>query len=110
MIAIAYCEARVSADRITCIIANYERGALTKADVCLEVLIAAGEGDAKAIFAQLPPALRDMVTRDIARKTADDTRIVESDCGVSGDAHARESREQVMRRGMLALQRIAGVT
>ena len=109
MIAIAYCGVRMSADRITRIIANYERGALTDAGVCLEVLIAAGEGDAGAIFKQLPPALRDMVTCDIAGKTADDTRIVESDCGVSADAHARESREQVMRRGMMALQRIAGV-
>jgi hypothetical protein len=97
------------ADRVARIIADYERGALTDAGACLEVLLAAGEGDAEALFGRLPKALSDLVARDIAGAKPSELRIIESYQGTaSPDAHAadRQRREATLRRGIIVLQRI----
>lgn len=100
---------RMAADRVPRIIADYERDAHTDASACLEVLIAAGEGDADAVFAGLTPELRDLVARDVTGVEASKTRIIESYCG-TGPPEAYEAdlrrREELMRRGIVALQRI----
>ena len=97
------------ADRIERIIADHERGALTDTAALLEVLFAAGEGDAAVVFARLTPGLRDLVSRDVAGADAREVRIIESYCGTaSPDAYAAHvrRREEIMRRGIIALQRL----
>jgi hypothetical protein len=96
----------MAADRISRIVSQYEAGAITEGSACLYVLMAAGEGDAEAIFASLPPALREAVTRDIADANS---RIVESYCGRASDeeyAVDLRRREEIMRRGIVALQHL----
>jgi hypothetical protein len=72
--------------------------------------MAAGEGDAEAIFASLPPWLREAVTRDLTDANPSEARIVESYCGnASHEEHAADllRREEIMRRGIVSLQRVA---
>jgi hypothetical protein len=97
-------------DRISRIVSQYEAGAITEGSACLDVLLAAGEGDAEAIFASLPPWLREAVTRNIAYANPSEARIVESYCGnASHGEYAADlrRREEIMRRGIVALQRVA---
>ena len=99
----------MAADRISRIVSQYEAGAITERSACLHVLMAAGEGDAEAIFARLPHWLRDVVTRDIAGANASEARILESYCGpASNEEYAvdLQRREEIMRRGIVALQRV----
>src|SRR5688500_10054435 len=97
------------ADHIDRIIANYQRGALTDASASLAILLAAGEGDAATVFARLPPGLRALVSRDVAGADAREVRIIESYCGTATPkAYAADlrRREEIMRRGIIALQRL----
>src|SRR3954453_14851321 len=99
----------MAADRVERIIANYERGALTDASACLEVVLAAGEGDAQALFARLTPDLRELVSRDVADVNPSELRIIESCCGTASAAEYAADlrrREETMRRGITALQRL----
>jgi hypothetical protein len=99
----------MTADRISRIVQQYKAGAITEGSACLNVLMAAGEGDAEAIFASLPPWLRDAVTREIANANPSETRILESYCGTaSPEEYAADlrTREEIMRRGIVALQRV----
>jgi hypothetical protein len=100
----------MATDRISRIVAQYEAGVLTEGAACMDVLMAAGEGEAEAIFASLPPWLREAVTRDIANANPTEARFLESHCGRASDeeytANLRR-REEIMRRGMVALQRLA---
>jgi hypothetical protein len=99
----------MEADRVSRIVAQYEAGAITEGSACLAVLMAAGEGDAEAIFVSLPPWLRDAVARDIADANPGEARIVESYCGTASDkeyAADLRRREEIMRRGIVALQRV----
>src|SRR5687767_14038604 len=68
----------MAADRVDRIIADYRRGALTDAAAYLEVLLAAGEGDAEALLARLTPELRELVSRSVAGANPGDVWIVES--------------------------------
>lgn len=100
---------RMAADRVERIIADYERGALTEASACVEVLLAAGEGDAEAVFARLTHELRAMVSRHIADADPGEVRIIESYCGMaSQEAYEadRRRREEIVRRGIVALKRL----
>ena len=100
----------MAVDRISRIVSQYEAGALTEGSACLAVLMAASEGDAEAIFASLPPWLREAVTRDIADANPSEARIVESYCGNASDeeyAADLRRREDIMRRGIVALRRVA---
>jgi hypothetical protein len=99
----------MTGDRIDQIIVDYERGALTCASACLEVLLAAGEGDAEAVFARLTPELRNLVSRDVAGANAEEAGIIESYCGTpSPEAYAADlrHREEILRRGIAAVQRL----
>jgi len=99
----------MAADRISRIVSQYEAGRITKGSACLDVLMAAGEGDPEAIFGSLPPWLRDAVMRDIADANPSEARILESYCGTaSGEEYAADlrRREEIMRRGIVALQRV----
>jgi len=100
----------MTADRIDRIIANYESGAFTDGTACLEVLIAAGEGDAQAVFARLTPELRELVSRHVAGVKPGEQRIIESWCGsASAEDYAADlrRREDMMRRGIVELQHLA---
>jgi hypothetical protein len=71
--------------------------------------MAAGEGDAEAILASLPPWLRAAVTRAIAGANPAEARILESYCGTASDeeyAADLRRREEIIRRGIVALQRL----
>src|SRR5687767_4508361 len=99
----------MTVERVNRIIADYERGALTDASACLEVLMAAGEGDAGALFARLTPELRELVSRDIADANPSEVRIIESSSGTAPpEAYAADlrRREEIMRRGIVVLQRL----
>lgn len=99
----------MAADRISGIVSQYEAGAITEGEACLHVLMAAGEGDAEEIFGSLPLWLRDAVTREIVDANPEEARILESYCGTaSNDEYAADlrRREEIMRRGMVALQRL----
>jgi hypothetical protein len=99
----------MAADRISRIVSQYEAGAITEGEACLSVLMAAGEGDAEAIFGSLPRWLREAVTRDVVYANPEETRILESYCGTaSNEEYAADlrRREEIMRRGIVALQRL----
>jgi len=99
----------MATDRISRIVSQYEAGAIAKGTACLLVLMPAGEGDAAAIFASLPPWLRDAVTHDVAGANPSEARILESYCGTATDEEYSADlrrREEIMRRGIVALQRV----
>ena len=71
--------------------------------------MAAGDGDATAVLASLPHWLRDAVTREIAGANSSESRILESYCGTAApEEYAADlrHREEMMRRGIVALQRV----
>ena len=103
------------ADRLTRALASYQAGALTGRAICVEVLMAAGEGDPEGVFARLSPDLQSAIKCQVAHPptSADEFRILESCCTLDPDTYAADlrRREEVAYRGMMALRRVIhGIT
>ena len=95
--------------RLSRVLAAYEQGDLTEGSVCLEALIAAGEGDAEAVFNRLPRSFQEVVARDVADAGPARAGIIESYCGSAPNEEYeadRRRREDLMRRGIVALRRV----
>src|SRR5690242_332485 len=59
-------------DGISRILSQFEAGAITERAECLDVLVAAGDGDAEAIFKGLPPgcAMRSLASSQTQSRTS----------------------------------------
>lgn len=99
--------------RVTQIIANFERGALTESSVCAELIDLAGAAGADEVVRALPPELRSLLKRHslVADPPASprDVMVTESYGGPDGSPEERErlerSRRENAHRGVWALHR-----
>jgi hypothetical protein len=97
-------------DRLIRVFAAYGAGAVTKVQVCGEIFTAAGEGDADAVFANIPPEFQAAIALDVAQPLArpDELFILESVCTTDPGAYADDLRRrtEVARRGFVALREV----
>jgi hypothetical protein len=102
----------VKPDPVYNIVHSFNTGSLTAGEACAYIVDAAGDGDAEAIFAQLPLALRGEVTRYVAEVPPgpDSLFVVESHCATgpfSPRALEYIQKQRLARyRGILALHRV----